>query len=412
MTLEVRSGNWEVGPERAPEAGRIGGCTLLPRPAVSLPDSRFPLPTSRALLLLVTVVLLLAACAVEPPDTGVDVAAALGGDDVAGYLRADRPRTFRFPEDHGPHPGFRNEWWYVTGNLQSDNGRRFGFQITFFRVALTPEAPDSPSAWATDHVWMAHFALTDVAAGRHHAFERFARGAAGLAGAQLGPFRVWLEDWRLAALEGDDLPWRLTLQEQGVSLSLELEARKPPVLQGDHGLSQKGPGEGNASYYYSMTRLDARGHVTVDRERHAVGGSAWLDREWSTSALAEGQAGWDWFALQLDEGREVMYYHMRRNDGSTDPHSKGLLVHEDGSTRLLRREDMDLHVLRHWRSPRGRVYPVAWRLGVAPLGRVFEVRAVLDAQEMALTARYWEGAVDVFDDGEAVGRGYVELTGY
>lgn len=363
-------------------------------------------------MLLVTVVLLLAACAGEPADTGVDVAAALGGDDVAGYLRADRPRTFRFPEDHGPHPGFRNEWWYVTGNLQSETGVRFGFQITFFRVALAPEAPDSPSAWATDHVWMAHFALTDVAAGRHHAVERFARGAVGLAGAQVDPFRVWLEDWHMEALQGSDLPWRLQIEEGGVSLSLELTARKPPVLQGDGGLSQKGPGDGNASYYYSMTRLDARGDVSVDGGRHAVSGSAWLDREWSTSALAEDQEGWDWFALQLDEGSEIMYYQMRRNDGSADAYSKGLLVHEDGSTRLLRREDMALQVLRRWRSPEGHVYPVAWRLSVAPLGREFEVGAVLDAQEMPLTVRYWEGAVDVFEDGEAVGRGYVELTGY
>jgi predicted secreted hydrolase len=362
-----------------------------------------------------TVVLLLAllvGCAVDQPSESVDVSAALGGDDVAGYLRADRPRAFRFPEDHGPHPGFRNEWWYVVGNLDSDAGRRFGFQITIFRVALTPDAPVSPSAWATDHAWMAHFAVTDVRSGEHHAFERFARGAAGLAGADLDPFRVWLEDWRLVALEGNDFPWRLQAFDGDTGVDLILDPRKPPVLQGDGGLSQKGAGEGNASYYYSMTRLDARGSLRIGDEVHEVSGSAWLDREWSTSALADDQAGWDWFALQLDDDREIMYYRMRHEDGSADPYSKGLIVAPDGGSELIRREDVDLEVLRTWRSGSGRTYPVAWRLRVRPLAREFEIRAVHDAQEMAMTVRYWEGAVDVLQDGEPVGRGYVELTGY
>ncbi|OOG21475.1 carotenoid 1,2-hydratase [Thioalkalivibrio denitrificans] len=356
--------------------------------------------------------MLLTACAPDTPPESVDVSAALGGDDVAGYLRADTPREFSFPEDHGPHPGFRNEWWYVVGNLDSEAGRRFGFQITFFRVALTPDVPESPSAWATDHVWMAHLAVTDVGSGAHHAFERFARGAAGLAGAELDPFRVWLEDWRLVALEGNDFPWRLQAFESDAGVDLVFDPRKPPVLQGDGGLSQKGAGEGNASYYYSMTRLDARGSLRIGDEVHEVAGSAWLDREWSTSALAEDQAGWDWFALQLDDDYELMYYQMRREDGSADPYSKGLIVAPDGGSKLIRREVVNLEVLRTWRSPTGRTYPVSWRLHVAPMGREFEIRAVHDAQEMNMTVRYWEGAVDVLEDGEPTGRGYVELTGY
>jgi predicted secreted hydrolase len=354
----------------------------------------------------------LTACAPDAPPESVDVSAALGGDDVTGYLRADRPREFRFPDDHGPHPGFRNEWWYVVGNLDTETGRRFGFQVTFFRVALTPDAPRSDSAWATDHVWMAHLAVTDVRAGRHRAFERFARGAVGLAGAQLDPFRVWLEDWRLESESGNDFPWRLEASEEDVAVDLTFVPRKPTVLQGEGGLSQKGAGEGNASYYYSVTRLDAQGQVRVGGRDHAVSGVAWLDREWSTSALTEEQAGWDWFALQLGDEREIMYYRMRRQDGSADPHSKGLIVEPDGSYQLIRREDVKLEVLRTWRSATGRDYPVSWRLHVAPLARTFEVRAVHDAQEMDMTVRYWEGAVDVIEDGEAAGRGYVELTGY
>lgn len=358
------------------------------------------------------IVLLVSGCGAEPSDTGVDVSAALGGDDVAGYLRADSPREFRFPEDHGPHPGFRNEWWYVVGNLEGETGHRFGFQITFFRVALAPEAPESDSGWSTDHVWMAHLAVTDARAGRHHAFERFARGAVGLAGAGLDPYRVWVEDWRLESSAGNDFPWRLEAGEEDVSVELTFRPRKPPVLQGDRGLSQKGAGEGNASYYYSMTRLDARGRVRIAGETHEVGGLAWLDREWSTSALGEDQAGWDWFALQLDDERELMYYRMRREDGSADPYSKGLIVEPDGSGRLIRREDVDLEVTRTWRSETGRTYPVSWTLYVAPLDRSFEIRAVQDDQEMDMTVRYWEGAVEVLENGRPAGRGYVELTGY
>ncbi|MFN2349484.1 MAG: lipocalin-like domain-containing protein [Thioalkalivibrio sp.] len=358
------------------------------------------------MLLATVLTVVLGACGKHSQDESLDVAIALGGDDTAGYLRADRPREFSFPEDHGPHPGFRNEWWYITGNLEGEQGQRFGFQITFFRVALTPEPAESPSAWATDHVWMGHFALTDTSSGEHHAFERFARGAAGLAGAQLDPFRVWLEDWSLAAEADNGMPWRLRLEEQGIAMDLQFTTRKPPVLQGEGGLSQRGAGEGNASYYYSMTRLDVRGQVSLQGASLDVTGQAWLDREWSTSALAEDQAGWDWFSLQLDEGCELMYYQMRRQDGSADPHSKGLWVDTDGTSRLVRQEDVEIEVLRHWRSPEtGRRYPVAWRLHLLPEGRELEVRAVQEAQEMRLTVRYWEGAVDVYEGGQTVGRG-------
>jgi len=398
-------------PQPSPASGR-GGNKIDFLPSLSLRERAgvrvFLLATSH--LLLATALI---ACAPPPADESLDVSIAMGGDDTAGYLRADRPREFRFPEDHGPHPGFRNEWWYITGNLDGDAGRRFGFQITFFRVALTPELPDSPSAWATDHVWMGHFALTDTGTGQHHAFERFARGAASLAGAQLDPFRVWLEDWQLLSVDGDEFPWRLSLEEQGIGLELEFMNLKPPVLQGDGGLSQKGAGEGNASYYYSMTRLDTHGQVRMNGETLEVTGQAWLDREWSTSALADDQAGWDWFSLQLDEGRELMYYQMRRQDGSADPYSKGLWVNVDGVSRLVRREEVELEPLRYWRSSHtGIRYPVAWRLRLLPEGRELEVSAVQEAQEMRLTVRYWEGAVDVYEDGQYVGRGYVELTGY
>lgn len=363
--------------------------------------------------------LFLAACGApqgEGGDAGIDVAAALGGGDGEGFARAEGPRAFAFPADHGPHPAFRNEWWYLTGNLEDARGRRFGFQVTFFRVALRPDTPERRSAWAVRDVYMGHLALTDGAGGRFFAIERFARGAAGLAGARPDPFRVWLEDWRLgAAATGEGRPWRLVAAEGAVGLDLSLQPEKGPVLQGDDGLSRKGGEAGNASYYYSMPRLAATGELRVQGERFAVAGRAWLDREWSTSALEPGQRGWDWFALQLDDGRDLMFYRLRRDDGSTDPRSAGSLIGADGSVRRLGHEEVELAPTATWESPRGGRYPVAWRLRVPTAGLDLAVRPVLRDQELDLAVRYWEGAVDVIGRGSAggvAGRGYVELTGY
>ncbi|HXU46332.1 MAG TPA: carotenoid 1,2-hydratase, partial [Thermoanaerobaculia bacterium] len=261
--------------------------------------------------------------------TRLGLSAVLGGSS-AGFARALAPRAFRFPEDHGPHPEFRTEWWYATGNLATPAGRRFGFQLTFFRNALAPETPDRPSRWAARDVYMAHFALTDAEGGRFLAFERFRRGALGLAGARALPFRVALDDWSIASLApGSTWPARLRAQEGGAAIDIQLDQGKPPVLEGDRGLSQKSAAPGQASYYYSLPRMPARGDIRLGGESFAVSGLAWLDREWSTSALAADQVGWDWLALQLDDGRELMLYRLRRRDGSADPASRATLILAD-----------------------------------------------------------------------------------
>jgi len=257
------------------------------------------------------------------PATETGLAERLGGGDLSGFARALEPREFAFPADHGPHPDFRNEWWYLTGNLETATGRRFGYQVTFFRIALAPEDPAAQprrSGWATRQVWMAHVALSDAANRRHREHERFARGAAGLAGAQASPFRVWLEDWQLQARgEGKDGVWELQIETANFGLELALDPEKPIVLQGDAGLSRKSAEPGNASFYYSIPRLTTAGNIRVGNEELAVTGLSWLDREWSTSALTAQQSGWDWFALQLDDGRDLMYYQMRRTDGRSTP---------------------------------------------------------------------------------------------
>lgn len=353
----------------------------------------------------------------EPPPEGpaLTVAGSLGGDD-AGYARAVTPRAFRFPEDHGPHPEFRTEWWYWTGNLETAEGRRFGYQFTLFRAALAPEAPERASRWGTRQAYMGHFTVTDVEAGRFHAFERFSREALGLAGARVEPFQLWLEDWEVRGTGSEPFPMHLTASAEGVTLKLTLEPGKPPVLQGDRGLSQKGPEPGNASYYYSLTRMPSRGVVTVDGREYAVTGTSWMDREWSTSALGAEQVGWDWFSLQLSDGGELMYYQLRKKDGSADPYSAGMLVPAEGEPVRLKREDVRLEVLDTWTSPRsGGTYPARWRLSVPSRQVALTVTPVLADQELPVSFRYWEGSVRVEGThaGQPVtGRGYVELTGY
>ncbi len=338
----------------------------------------------------------------------------LAQGDTAGYERADEPRTFSFPDDHGAHPDFRNEWWYLTGNLTSADGREFGYQFTLFRSAIDTEEPDRDSDWATRQLYMAHFALTDVEGKSFHAFERFSRGALGLAGVTTRPFRAWLDDWEL--LGQDPPPFRLRAGDESVGLELDLSSAKPTVLQGDRGLSRKGRELGNAADYYSMTRMPTRGVVILGLETFAVQGSSWLDREWSTSALEPSQAGWDWFALQLSDGQDLMIYQLRLEDGAVDPLSSGSLVARDGSVKRLGEGDFSIETLDWWTSPATRArYPARWKI-VVPDERIeLTVTPRLADQELSLSVRYWEGAVRVSGSSKGsalTGDGYVELTGY
>ncbi len=411
------------------------------------------------------------------PRLQASLVAAAAPADVSGFARAEGPRAIVFPDDRGPHNDYQTEWWYYTGNLTAVTGEHFGFQLTFFRRALSPpdQRAERASAWGTDQVYMAHFALTDVRGGRHYSFERLARGAAGIAGAQADPYRVWLEDWEVAELVptpgmeasaglsgqpaqpakasspdqvlqsgmeasaglsgqpaqpakasipgnvSDDAPWRprparLRAAAGDVALDLALSDLKPPVLQGDRGYSRKGPEPGNASYYVSRTRIAAEGTVTVGDRTYAVSGLSWMDQEWSTSALGPEQVGWDWFSIQLDDNTELMAFQLRRADGSVDAFSSGTLIAADGSTRPLGPGDFTITPTGQWRSPRtGGVYPSGWIVAVPAADLRLEITPWLADQEMQVSYTYWEGAVRV--SGTSAGRpvagnGYVELTGY
>ena len=349
-------------------------------------------------------------------------------DPTNGYTRAAPPARLDFPADFGSHPDFQTEWWYYTGNLETPTGRHFGFQLTFFRRALLPpgDRPARVSNWAADQVYLAHFTLSDIESERFLAFERSARGAVGLAGAQTDPYNVWLYGWHVQQV-GERL-CKLYAAQDEITLDLQLEDLKGPVLQGNQGYSQKGPDPGNASYYFSQTRLSAQGTLKIGEQIYPVSGLSWMDHEFSTSALAPNQVGWDWFSLQLHAGSvdkptgsssqlvELMVYQIRRKDGSIDPFSKGALILENGTTRQLQQHDFEIQVLGTWKSPQsGAIYPSRWQVTVPSLDLDLEIEPYLKDQELNLSFTYWEGAVKIQGvfTGQAVsGSGYVELTGY
>lgn len=362
----------------------------------------------------------------EALDNASRLSELLGSGQIGEYATAGEARSFRFPEDHGPHDNFRNEWWYLTGNLDGEQGQRFGYELTFFRFSLKPgpqtgASGQAESAWRSNQVYIAHFAVTDKKNEQFHVEQRFSRGALGLAGAQASPFKVWIEDWSIrenqghgkAAVSNED--WQLSAAGNGLALDLTLVAEKSPVLNGIAGLSQKSATPGIASYYYSISRMRSTGTLQVAGETYKVSGISWLDREWSSSGLAADQQGWDWFALQLSDGSDLMFYNIRKIDGSQDQYSAGTWISADGEARHLKRDDVMITVTDFWQSPSGGTYPASWDIGVPALDLVLTVTPLIANQELITTVRYWEGAVDV--KGERMqqpisGRGYVELTAY
>ena len=352
----------------------------------------------------------------------------------AAYAQALAPAPLQFPRDQGPHPDFRQEWWYLTGNLDSARGERFGFELTIFRFALAPDGPKpdpvssgpgAASAWRTRQIYLGHFAVTDVARRRFRFVTKLSRGALQLAGARADPFRVWIHDWQIARevapapgvthTTADDVIWRVRAGGRGYALSLAARPLMAPVLNGQRGLSRKSGEPGNATYYYSIPRVSVQGTLVRDGRPLRVRGLAWLDREWGSGSLGPREKGWDWFGLQLGDGSCLMFYSLRDRDGAQDPYSAGTWIDPQGRARPLSRADVRIEVSGYWTDARGVRYPARWRLLLPSLGLDIEVHPILADQELMTTPRYWEGAVDVSGTRSGrplTGRGYVELVGY
>lgn len=349
---------------------------------------------------------------------------------------------YLFPRDHGSHPAFQTEWWYYTGHLKAADGRTFGYELTFFRrgVTRTEKArdgsapPQERSRWRIYDLYLAHFALTDLAQGQFHYAEKISREGLGKAGADQNRLRVWIDRWgavsparsdgsaaELAKESNDpDGSHHLTAATEDYGIELILSPTKPPVIHGSQGISRKGAKPEEASHYYSLTRLSTRGTLTVKGERIPVTGQSWMDHEFGSSELSAELVGWDWFSLQLDTGEELMWYRLRRTDGQADPASSGTWVGADGQSLPLTTESIRLDELNRWTSPHsGARYPSRWRLSSKPLDLVLDIDPLLNDQEL-ITSRstrvtYWEGAVRLTGTlrGKPIaGQGYVELTGY
>lgn len=334
-----------------------------------------------------------------------------------GFVAADGSRPLTFPEDFGAHDDFRTEWWYYTGNLQTPEGRRFGFELTVFRVGLLPPTVVLPtdSNWYNHSLYFAHFAVSDIASEQFYAFERYSRPGPGLAGAQADPYRVWLEDWNIAERSPD--VYHLQAAQAEVALDLTLNDEMGVVLHGENGYSRKGENASNASYYYSQPRLRAEGFIEVDGVQYPVSGLVWKDHEFSSGALDENQIGWDWFSLQFEDGSALMLFQLRERDGGISASSSGTFITMDGTSQPVQKTDFAISVLDQWRSPHTRgLYPSAWEIRFNEPDCQLEVRPWMADQELHFpTVTYWEGAVHfegICNGAPVRGNGYIELTGY
>jgi len=353
---------------------------------------------------------LVGTCAVAA--AGLDAAApsGSGAPAAAPYAEVTAGRAMEFPRDYGSHPPFRTEWWYVTGWLKTRDGESLGFQITFFRTK--PSLDDAnPSTFTPRQLLIAHCAISDPKRGRLWQDQRIRRAGLRLAEAREGDTDVWIDRWSLKRQAG---VYHAALAAENFSFALTLTETQPVLINGEAGVSRKGPAAQSASYYYSLPHMAVVGAITRDGRPDAVSGEAWFDHEWSSEYLDPQAAGWDWIGVNLDDGGALMAFRIRDGQGKAR-WAGGTLRRADGAVQVLRPDEVEFTALRDWRSPRtGIAYPVQWHVRAGP--REFDLEPLMDDQEndtrLSSGAIYWEGAVRAAQAGKPLGRGYLELTGY
>ncbi len=336
---------------------------------------------------------------------------------AAAFERALPDYAFEFPRDHFEHSAFEVEWWYYTGNVKTVEGRRFGYELTFFRLAVERGEP-AETPWDIDRVYLAHFALSDIEAGRFYRHERLNRAGPGLAGASQEKSAIWNGNWSSRWAPGGGQS--LFAVAGDVSIDFALQPVKPPVVNGVDGVSQKSQGLGRASHYISFTRLATTGSIRVGGEVYAVEGASWMDHEFSSDSIGPNLQGWDWMSIQLNDGTELMLYGLRREDGAHDAFSSGTFVDARGTAAHIEAAEFSLTPGRTWQSPdSGAQYPLEWTIRVPKLALELRCMPLMDSQEMftrgSAAPTYWEGAVryEGTRGGEPIeGAGYLEMTGY
>jgi predicted secreted hydrolase len=325
--------------------------------------------------------------------------------------------SYQFPRDHHVHDKFKTEWWYFTGNLTNTSGRRFGYEVTFFRQGVRPpaERKETTSRFIVNNLKFAHFTVTDPEGKRFLFQQKTSRGAFGEAGFGEGERLAWIDSWSLTTNKNGSFD--LAADMADAKLKLDLMPRKQPVIHGKNGISEKAEGDGHASHYYSITRLATSGELDLHDERFTVTGESWFDHEWATNQLAANQSGWNWVSAQFDEGSELMLYEMRLTNGKIDPVSSGTFVRADGRSIGLTSSDFRMTPTTFWKSEATKAkYPIGWQIAVPEEQLQFAIMPVLKNQELVLTPLiYWEGAFDLIGTqaGKPIrGHGYLELTGY
>ena len=349
------------------------------------------------------------------------VVPGLAADTAQEFRVATEGYRYAFPRDHGAHEEFRTEWWYYTGQLTAKDGRRFGYQLTFFRRGMPRDQTKTlPSQWAVTQLYLAHFAVSDLSKGRFHVAEKMSRAGLGKAGAASDRLHVWIDHWSAESPSAAPGTQALHATEGDMAIQFTVSPEKPLVLHGADGISRKGAGVGQASHYYSYTRLATTGTLTVGNESFDVTGTSWMDHEFGSADLGDDLVGWDWFSLQLDDRRELMLYRLRRRDGSADPASSGTVIDRDGHGHHLFIGDFTLEPTSYWTSQISHArYPQRWRLTIPSLQLSLELVPRMAEQELSTThstqVTYWEGAIETTGTAQEKpihGQGYMELVGY
>ncbi len=349
------------------------------------------------------------------------VVPGLAADTTQEFRLATEGYRYAFPRDHGAHEEFRTEWWYYTGQLTAKDGRPFGYQLTFFRRGMPRDLTKTlPSQWAVTQLYLAHFAVSDLSKSRFHYAEKMSRAGLGKAGAAHDRLHVWIDRWSAESPSAAPDTQTLHAAEDDLAIQLTVSPGKPLVLHGTNGISRKGSAAGQASHYYSFTRLATTGKLTIGNESFDVTGTSWMDHEFGSADLGKDLVGWDWFSLQLDDQEELMLYRLRRTDGSADLASSGTLIDRDGRGHHLSIGDFTLEPTSYWTSQTSHArYPQRWRLTIPSQHLSLELVPLMAEQELSTTrstqVTYWEGAIEAtgsIQGRPARGQGYMELTGY